>query len=86
MSKDWLQGADVSVPIVVHEFPPAGLTLKETCVTPFPVTVALSITVAASGDPGLLRVTVGAVASTCTVTVAPVKVFPARSVTIGRKS
>ena len=76
----------MSVPIAVHAFAPAGLTENATCVAPFPVTVAFSVTVLASGEPGSASATVGAVASTCTVTVAPVNVLPARSATTGRRS
>jgi len=59
---------------------------KLTCVAPVPVTVALNVTAFASGEPGFASTTVGAVASTRTVTVAPVKVLPARSARTGRRS
>ena len=86
VSNAWLHGAAVSVPIGVHAFAPAGLTEKATYVAPFPVTVALSVTVFASGEPGFESTTVGAVASTCTVTVPPVNVLPAWSAISGRRS
>jgi hypothetical protein len=76
----------VSVAIGVHELAPAGLTENATCVAPLPLTVAFSVTVPESVAPGSWSTTVGAVASTWTVTVAPVNSLPARSVITGRRS
>ena len=48
-----------------------------------PLTVALRVTVPEIVAPGLVRTTVGALTSTVIVRIAPVNVFPARSVMIG---
>ena len=79
-------GAVGSVAIADQEFAPAGLSPNVTLVAPEPVTVALSWTVPASVPPGSASVTVGALASTETVTTAPLKTLPARSVITGRRS
>ena len=86
MSKDADHGALVSVAIHVQAAPPAGLKAKATCVAPEPETVALRATVPEIVAPGFVSTTVGAVTSTSTVIVAPVNVFPARSVITGRRS
>ena len=74
------------MPVDVHEAPPAGLAAKMTSVAPVPPTVARKVTVPEMVAPGLVRTTVGAVASTSIVISAPVKVLPALSVITGRRS
>ena len=77
VSKEVLQGAAESVPIGCQLFAPDGLAENATCVAPEPVTVAFSVIVPESVGPGSCSTTVGAVTSTCTVTVAPVNELPA---------
>jgi hypothetical protein len=55
-------------------------------VAPVPPTVARKVTVPEIVAPGLLRTTVGAVASRLIVISAPVKALPALSVMTGRRS
>ena len=82
-------GLVVSVQMSVHVEVPVGARWIFTLRTPEPpsVPVAFSVTVWRSGEPGSVRLAVGAVLSTRRfVTVEDVVVFPALSVVIARKS
>jgi hypothetical protein len=86
VSYEMLHGAEVSVPRLVHVAPPVGVAAKATLTAPLPLTVAFRVTVPKIVEPGLARVTVGAVTSTSNVTTAPANVLPAPSVITGRRS
>jgi hypothetical protein len=76
-----VNGAPVSVPIVVQVEPPAGERWKTTCVTAVDASPALasSETVPASGVPGSLSETDGSSVSTFATAVTPVETLPTRS-------
>jgi hypothetical protein len=78
-------GVPLSVPIVVQLFAPAGLAAKTTWSAEPPV-VAVSVMPPETLAPGLASETVGGVESTCTCTGAVVRVLPATSVAMRRRS
>jgi hypothetical protein len=78
-------GAEVSVPIAVHEDVPAGALSKTTCCTLLSASEADALSptfVPPTGVPGSVSETVGPLKSTFAVAVAAVEVLPTLSLMV----